>query len=274
MEQHAIPRQITSFEFKLIGFMTLKQFIYLVVFIPVGFIVYFLFPIPILNLIFGFLVGCLGLLFAFFPVYDRPLDVWVKNLYKRLTKPTQFLYFKYNKPIYFLNDLFFVSDPHRTSAHVESQEKLNAYLSSINKKTSKNQQVNQQKQTISTLFQQKKPVEKTKTGTPTQTNAKAPATGVVQQTNKKTPFFTGIIKNHKYISLPGILIYVKNTNNQMLRLLKTNPHGVFATFNPLPVGEYSFEIKDPNNNYFFDTMKVNIETANQKPIEIFSKEMI
>src|SRR5438270_526220 len=34
MEQHAIPRQITSFEFKLIGFMTLKQFLYLLVFLP------------------------------------------------------------------------------------------------------------------------------------------------------------------------------------------------------------------------------------------------
>jgi len=47
MEQHAVPRQITTFEFKLIGFMTLRQFIYLLVFIPLGVVVYFLFPIPV-----------------------------------------------------------------------------------------------------------------------------------------------------------------------------------------------------------------------------------
>ena len=60
MEQHAIPRQITSFEFKLIGFMTLKQFLYLVIFAPIGYIVYVLFPIPLLNIILGIVVGGMG----------------------------------------------------------------------------------------------------------------------------------------------------------------------------------------------------------------------
>src|SRR4030042_3317220 len=143
MEQHSVPRQITTFEFKLIGFMTLRQFIYLLVFIPMGIVVYYLFPIPILNLILAVLVGSLGLIFAFVPIYDRPVDVWLKNLYKRLTKPTQFLYKKTNAPIYFLNTLFFVSDPHRTTTHIESQEKLNAYLTSVNKTKTDNSQVTQ-----------------------------------------------------------------------------------------------------------------------------------
>ena len=86
MEQHAIPRQITSFEFKLIGFMTLKQFLYLVVFFPVAFIVYKLFPIPIINILLAVGVVVLGLVFAFLPVNDRPIDVWIKNFMKRLNK--------------------------------------------------------------------------------------------------------------------------------------------------------------------------------------------
>src|SRR5450830_869986 len=49
MEQHAIPRQITTFEFKLIGFLTIKQFIYLLIFIPIGLLIFYTFPIPILN---------------------------------------------------------------------------------------------------------------------------------------------------------------------------------------------------------------------------------
>ena len=57
MEQHPIPRQITSFEFKLIGFMTLKEFLYVVIFAPLGYIVYSLFPIPFLNIILGLAVG-------------------------------------------------------------------------------------------------------------------------------------------------------------------------------------------------------------------------
>lgn len=266
MEQHSVPRQITSFEFKLIGFMTLRQFIYLLVFIPIGFVVYYIFPIPILNIILAVLVGSLGLIFAFVPIYDRPVDVWVKNLYKRLMRPTQFLYKKTNTPIYFLNNLFFVTDPHRTTAHIESKEKLNAYLASVNKTKTNNNQVAQKKQTITSLFQSSSALRVGGLSKDKQI--------VKQPTGKKLPFFTGVVKNHKLIDLPGILIYVKNTNNQTLRLLKTNPHGVFATFSPLPAGEYLFEIKDPNNNYFFDTMKIKIEPTNQKPIEIFSKELI
>jgi len=266
MEQHSVPRQITTFEFKLIGFMTLRQFLYLLVFSPIALVVYYLFPIPFLNIVFAFLVGGVGLIFAFVPIYDRPVDVWIKNLYRRLTKPTQFLYKKINRPIYFLNNLFFVSDPHRTTAHVESQEKLNAYLAGANKVKTKDNQINKRKQIISSLF-------KSHINPPGTTTKEKQ---VIKQgaVNKKLPFFTGVIKNHKLIALPGVLVYVKDVKNQTQRLLKTNPHGVFATFRPLPAGEYFFETKDPNKNYFFDTIKVKIEAVNQKPIEIFSKELI
>ncbi len=71
-----------------------------------------------------------------------------------------------------------------------------------------------------------------------------------------------------------MLIYVKDEKGNILRLLKTNPHGIFATFNPLPAGEYIFEVKDPKNTYNFDTMKIKIEDTNPKPIEIFSKELL
>lgn len=274
MEQHSVPRQITTFEFKLIGFMTLKQFIYFLIFIPIGVVVYYLFPIPILNIILAVLVGSLGFIFAFMPIYDRPAEVWVKNLYKRLTKPTQFLYKKTNTPIYFLSNLFFVTDPHRTTAHIESQEKLTAYLASVNKIKANDNQIDQKKQTIADLFQEKLVHKVGKSKVESQGKNTPITNHQPLVTNKKLPFFTGVVKNHKFIDLPGILIYVKNTNNQTLRLLKTNPHGVFATFSTLPPAEYLFEIKDPNNNYFFDTMKIKIESTNQKPFEIFSKELI
>ena len=87
--------------------------------------------------------------------------------------------------------------------------------------------------------------------------------------------FSGMVKNNKQIPLPGILIYVKDEHNTLLRLLKTNQHGVFASFNPIAPGSYVFEMKDTNGMYFFDTMNVNLspETSG-RPIEIFSKEML
>lgn len=283
MEQHPIPRQITTFEFKLIGFLTLRQFIYLIVFFPLGYITFKLFPVPLLNIVFGVLVAALGPAFAFVPINDRPLDVWIKNFYKRLTSPTQYLFHKENKPLYFLSNLYFVGDPHRTVAHIESQEKLAAYLA----KTSP-PKTNGRKKTIHSLFASRmdaKPASQTPPQTlvhytplpfkssPGRAKPAADAPPASSQ-GKRSPFFTGVIKNHKLIPLPGILIYVKNGQGETVRLLKTNPHGVFATFHPLPPGSYLFEMKDPKNTYFFDRMNIALDSFNRKPLEFNSKELL
>jgi len=275
MDQHPVPRQITTFEFKLIGFMTLKQFIFLLIFIPLGFIAYYLFPIPVLNIFLGLVIGGIGILFAFFPIYDRPLDLWIKDLYKQLTRPTQYFFSKKNKPVYYFDDLFFVSDPRQTAAHIESQEKLTAYLAKTQKKQREIGQSNTKKQKINFLFSNKSKT-KGKNSEAAQLQNKTATSGKVNTyiIGKKKPFLTGIVKNHKLIPLPGVLIYIKDANSKILRLLKTNPHGVFATFNPLPAGEYFIELKDPNENFFFDTMKISIDSTNQKPLEFYSKELI
>lgn len=284
MEQHSIPRQITSFEFKLIGFLTLKQFIYLVVFVPIAFIMLKLFPIPLLNYVVAFFVLLLGLGLAFIPINDRPMDVWIKNFVKRLTSPTQYVYQKLNQPIYFLKNLVFLDDPHRVLTHIESQEKLSAYMSQKNKT---GQQVsglinNAQKQNVHLLLHTPsanmipKKTPSLPSSLPPAGGSSSPQTAPpLTTTQSKQPFFTGIIKNNKLIPLPGVLIYVKDQKKgEVLRLLKTNPHGVFATFNPLPVNEYIFEIKDPKNTYFFDTMKIKIEQNNIQSLEFLSKELM
>ena len=288
MEQHAIPRQITSFEFKLIGFMTLKQFLYLVIFAPLGYIVYIIFPLPFVNILVGIAVAAVGVALAFMPVNDRPLDIYIRNIWKRLNSPTQFTYHKHNQPIALLQNLYFVSDPHHVMAHIESQQMLAAYL----EKTKQTMQPNLQKKQIQQAFQNPftmhaataPPV----TTAPSQTavdiaqafSASVEAKPVVQPSvapvvqKEHKPFFIGTVKNGKRIPLAGILLYVKNNQNAPVRLLKTNEHGIFATFNPLPAGEYIFEIKDPKSSYIFDTMKIAIQDTNTKSIEFYSKELM
>lgn len=264
-----MPRQITTFEFKLIGFLTLKQFIYLVIFIPLGYVVFSIFPIPILNIIFAACVGGIGVAFAFVPINDRPLDIWIKNLLKRLTSPTQYIYKKHNSPVYFFKNLFFTSDPHRVMTHIESQEKLAAYLA----KTKQTQAPSVKKQTITTLLQKSNVALKGEKSTSAERQTDT-ATPTAQVQMIKKPFFAGIIENHKLLPLPGILIYVKDSNGKIVRLLKTNPHGVFATFTTLSPSEYTFEFKDPKNTYIFDTIKIQINESNPKSLEIFSKELL
>jgi len=270
MDQHPIPRQITTFEFKLIGFLTVKQFIYLLIFVVSGIVVYYLFPIPYLNILAGVMVGLIGVALAFLPVNDRPLEVWIKNLVKRLLSPTQYFYKKNNKPLYFLQNITTSANPNQLNAHLDSQKKLSNYLASKN-----SQPTNNKKQTINNLIQDTFAVfvgKKPKQNQPV-TSHQQPVTNLSY--GPKQPFFAGLIKNKKNTALAGILIYIKkDESSPPLRILKTNPHGVFATFNPLESGDYLFQIKDPSNHYFFDTMKVRIENANNNPIEIMSKELM
>jgi hypothetical protein len=425
MEQHAIPRQITSFEFKLIGFMTLRQFLYLVVAFPIAYIVYALFPIPILNILLAFIVAMIGVIIAFLPYQDRSLDIWAKNLWKRLQNPTQYYYHKRNDPLYFLKDLYFLADPHHMLAHIESKEKLAQYLAM----TKQRPRANYQKKQIGALLQAPTNALQTSTApivpqdtahapsaamqaamkvsaapaapsmpqspapavpkpvmppapvvpaiqsgpqtplhpiaqtTPTpaaplpaakpvmmqteviqpktpapapvvqapvvipppppapvvsapsapvvatvtppssipmpsapqtpapviQPQVQLPQAPLVQQAPAapiqakvippqgqagNQPFFSGVVRTSKRIPVPGILVYIKDDKGNPLRLMKSNPHGVFATFNPLPPGDYTFEIKDPTGTYFFDTMKVPVRESNSIPVEFMSKEIL
>ncbi len=277
MEQHPIPRQITSFEFKLIGFMTLKQFLYLVIFAPIGYIAYSLFPIPILNIIIGIVVGSIGIALAFIPINDRPLDVWIRNFWKRINSPTQYFFHKNNPPISIFQNLYYVADPHRVMAHVESQQMLTKYLAATKQTMTANIRKQQAQKTVASTTAALRGVVSGQKPTPSVVTQKVPAGAVPQpiilQHTEKKPFFIGEVKNNKHISLPGILIYVKDTQGKPVRLLKSNPHGIFATYNPLPNGEYMFEMKDPKNIYFFDTMNIHITEKNNN-IEIISKEML
>ncbi len=271
MEQHSIPRQITTFEFKLIGFMTLKQFLYLVVFCPIGYIAANIIPIPVVNIMVGLLIGGIGVAFAFIQIMDRPLDIWLKNLFKRMNSPTQFFYHKKNDPVYFLKELFFTEDPHIAVAHIETKEKLNEYLQKQQLAPEDNKNRDKQKTHIDDLLQQNLPIPKT-------VGQHAGSNSSVLNTNMedvvKQPFISGVVKNRKQIPIPGILVTIKDKTDKQLRLLKTNPYGIFATYSPLPEGDYVFEVGDPNGNYFFDTMNVHINPKEQKPIVFYSKEIL
>lgn len=287
MDQHPVPRQITTFEFKLIGFMTLKQFLYLAIFFPVGFIVYKLIPIPIINIGIGVLVGVVGILFAFVPIQDRPMELWIRNLLKRLNSPTQYIYQKKNNAFKLLSDLYYASDPHLALAHMDTKEKLAQYMrtqavSDQADPASSAHRIKQQGHIEDLLHETKHTdpatIKKGQSPAPTGQPAgsapspKQPAQAAAPQV--KQPFITGTIHNRRNIPLPGILVTIADQNGTQLRLLKTNPHGVFATYAPLPTGEYVFSVSDPNGNYFFDTMNISVEAHQKKPITIYSKEML
>lgn len=289
MEQHPVPRQITTFEFKLVGFMTIKQFGFVLLAGVFGYGMFLIVPIFIFNYIVGITIFCIGLAFAFIPVNDRSLDVFIKNLWSRLNSPTQYIFKKNNPPVSLINDLYFETNPHITLAHIDSREKLENYLST--KKSTPKEDLERESAIgrINTVIQSKPntnkltktvprpPLEQTERTiqTPQSTPASKSEELNSPELVAKHPFFSGTVINSRNIPLPGILIYIKDLqNNSSLRILKTNPHGVFATFHPLPPGKYKIEIADSSENYQFDSKVVELGRVGQVPVTFASKELL
>ncbi|MFZ5365826.1 MAG: hypothetical protein ACOZBZ_00855 [Patescibacteria group bacterium] len=102
MEQHPVPQQISSYEFRLVGDMTLKQFFQLAGGVVIALIIYasglpsyFKWPLIIFF-------GCLGAAMAFLPFEERPLQTWIIAFFKAVYSPTQFLWQKKPKKPEFL----------------------------------------------------------------------------------------------------------------------------------------------------------------------------
>jgi hypothetical protein len=90
MQEHPVPQNITSYEFHLIGNMTLKQFLELAAGGVLAFVAYSSNLPGILKwpLIFA-LVG-VGIAMAFVPIEERPLDTWFLAFIRAIYNPTKF----------------------------------------------------------------------------------------------------------------------------------------------------------------------------------------
>lgn len=133
MENHPIPQDVTGFQFKLIGDITVKQFAYLIAAAIGGWV---LFSLPIfvfVKLPIAILWALSGIALAFLPVEGRPLDTMIINFVRALFNPNQYIYEKQG------GELALVATPVRRVAHKntmtnsapKSADNLQAYLNQL-----------------------------------------------------------------------------------------------------------------------------------------------
>lgn len=94
MEEHPIPQNVTAFQFRLIGTMTVKQFAYVAAGAVLAVLTYympFFFAIKVVLIPFFVLFG-LGM--AFVPIEGRPMDAMAMYYFRALFAPNQFIYHK------------------------------------------------------------------------------------------------------------------------------------------------------------------------------------
>lgn len=97
MENHPIPQDVTGFQFKLIGDMTIKQFAYLATGCIIAGIFIFGITSPnfiLIRLPIIFFSGGLGMALAFLPIEGRPLDVMLINFMRAVFVSNQFVFQK------------------------------------------------------------------------------------------------------------------------------------------------------------------------------------
>lgn len=99
MESHPVPKDVTNFQFKLVGDMTVKQFVYLASGVIVAYIVFISFSqkVPLIAWPIVLLSAGSGAAFAFLPLSNRPLDHWVAAFFKAIYSPTKMVWVKNNK---------------------------------------------------------------------------------------------------------------------------------------------------------------------------------
>lgn len=104
MEQHPIPQQISSYQFKLVGDMTLKQFFQVAGGVIISLIFYSTPLHPLIKWPFILFFAGLGAALAFVPFEERPLERWIFAFFRSIYSPTLYSWKKTDKPPVFYTE--------------------------------------------------------------------------------------------------------------------------------------------------------------------------
>lgn len=128
-QQHPIPQQISSYQFRLVGNMTLKQFfqiaggaLFSLLFYASG-----LHPLVKWPLVIFF--ALLGAALAFLPFEERPLEHWIIAFFQAVYSPTLFSWKKTTKPPIFFKEEAKVPEEKIIAPHGEVE--MEKYLKSL-----------------------------------------------------------------------------------------------------------------------------------------------
>lgn len=282
MENHPIPQDVTGFQFKLIGNMTVKQFAYLVVGVVLAWVLLQL-PISILiKLPFSVFSALLGIGLAFVPISGRPMDLMIGNYIKALFSPTQFVYEKTGGQIYFPQNRGFAQVKQKTNVFTPfPQDKLKAYLASQDAKPKNKVDEKEHNflMSVSSLTAHNpvlqptvNPILNTPPINPPKPLATPPPTPAPTIANSQTPIIlskpmpipespnliTGVTRDARGNPLPHILVEIKDREGHPVRAFKTNELGRFASATPLLNGSYTVEFEDSKGQNKFEKILINV----------------
>lgn len=304
MEGHPIPQDVTGFQFKIIGNMTIKQFAYLA---TGSILAYLFFSLPIFilfKLILAAFFFLLGLMLAFVPIGGRPIDTMFFYFIRALFVPNQYIYQKTDKPAPTTKPVSPTIPPSPAQhQHPQNKEELNKEEDLLEKEIEEakaveaKEQPDPQKQEeahkktllleeqLKTVLLEKQELQKQlveltqkledqkpKRKPPVASPPNNPPTQPTSMSDFPPNLINGIVKDPRGNILPNILIEVKDKEGNPVRAFKTNNLGQFAAATSLANGVYTLTFEDPNNIHKFTTVEITAQGEPINPMTIVSTD--
>ncbi len=310
MEQHPIPQQISSYQFKLVGDMTLAQFgkaaggIVIAVLINATGLVFFI-KYPLM-----FIFGAGGLALAFVPFEDRPLETWVISFIRSIYSPTMFVWKKTKATNWLDLDNTKNIDSDKEDEDIEipikDENKIREFIQSLpsfkreSKKekeekagTTDMEEMNNLKKVAKEMEEPKgrKKKKKSKSAlkktsdkesgarTSIQKKAMLTATGMAEfggipmpDTPTEPNVLSGMVIGPSDEIIEKAIVEVKDKNDNPVRVFKTNALGQFKTATPLLSGNYLVITEKPG--FEFDRVNVALEGKILEPVKIRAKRKV
>ncbi|MFH1561288.1 MAG: PrgI family protein [Patescibacteria group bacterium] len=308
MEQHPIPQQISSYEFRLIGSMTIKQFAKLAGGLLVAFLIY----TSKLNVYIKWpLIACsggFGAALAFVPFNDRPLEVYINSFFRSIFAPSIYLWQKYPTKLDILasfENFEGREEEDKDALQVSIDDsKLREYLESlptIGSVKIKNTQVKTAEEEIKTAPAQAKqedePSQPQKQEVQTEQAITDQSTGVgpnqapqfempqkealkatADASFEKIPMPTppqvanvivGMVVDKDNRIVEGAIVEIQDLAANPVRVLITDRLGQFRATNALVKGEYL--ILTEKDGFEFDIIRIKVEDKIIPPVKITAK---
>jgi len=266
VEGHPIPQDITGFQFRIIGDMTIKQFAYLA---GGAVLAWLFFSVHLPGIIkIPIAAGCalLGIILAFMPIHGRPADLMLMLFFKALFRANQFSY-KKNFPV-------ISSEPHSTdsgqAARVEES-------SSQNNIVEKDPSIRPAQRGSVGITTNDVSLQKTQNTTP-QPNPPPPAPQPPPMS--KIPvlpldavnLIAGVVEDPRGNVLPNIIVEVNDPQGSPVRAFKTNRMGQFIAATPVENGTYTVILEDPEKRHKFPTLTIVAKGEPLQPLEVKSMD--
>ncbi|MDD3679251.1 MAG: PrgI family protein [Candidatus Shapirobacteria bacterium] len=276
MNQHPIPQHISSYQFRLIGEMTLEQFGKVAGGCIIALVFYAL-PLP--GFVKWFLIilsASSGALFAFVPVEGRPLETWIISFIKSIYSPTEYVWEKSPVDFFFTrtDDDFSKKEilPQKETARSLSVKELALLQALSEQKDFYSQDELNHAQALLGLFQQttasgkspisKQPVKPEAAQKEASFKENLPFPSTPDQPN----ILVGMVIDKNGKISEGAIVEIKDQGGNTVRAMRTNKLGQFRSVSPLPDGQYQISTEKTGLN--FDIMKIQLKGEIVPPVEI------